>query len=428
MRHSFALWTLSLASVVLTAGCHMPLDSLQPLPCESNLNKPWVQPQTKVLPPAEMLAHPGPGVGGPGPGDLGGVQLASYSGGGGYGCGGGCGCGCGYGMGQPEASQIGFKGNDGMKIYWDVSSCGAFDSEPLVEPGRYNFPQGAIYRLKLTNVPGRAGVELYPTIELALATPRTEAFLAHNYIPFELTAEDFEQVLSGNFVTKVLYLPDAEHQDVVLAGGAETLVSTRLEPGKDPIIEAERRGSILAIIRLGNKDLQAPGGDMAGGGNGVMQASFHGALGHGSGVPCGACGMDGCGCGPGCGGGAAYGIPPSYVAGVTAPYYGMPMCGTPIGLPGPAHVPLGVPAGLETHTMTNWTHYSIPGPVHQVDVHVKQEPGLSYPTPVHKVVIVESTPTPPAVYQQPLVDRCQQAPGYDAGCGNCGNGNCGNGN
>ena len=84
--------------------------------------------------------------------------------------------------------------------------------------------------------------------------------MAHNFIPFELTAEDFEQVLSGNFVTKVLYLPDAEHQDVVLAG-AETLVSTRLEPGKDPIIEAERRGSILAIIRLGNKDLQAPGGE-----------------------------------------------------------------------------------------------------------------------------------------------------------------------
>ena len=39
--------------------------------------------------------------------------------------------------------------------------------------------------------------------------------------------------------------------------------------------------------------------------------------------------------------------PPGYVAGVTAPQYGMPMCGTPIGLAGPPHIPLGVPAGLQ---------------------------------------------------------------------------------
>ena len=41
----------------------------------------------------------------------------------------------------------------------------------------------------------------------------------------------------------------------------ETLVSTRLDPGIDPIVEADRRGSILAIVRLGNKDLELPGAD-----------------------------------------------------------------------------------------------------------------------------------------------------------------------
>ena len=73
------------------------------------------------------------------------------------------------------------------------------------------------------------------------------------------TPEDFDQVTSGNFVTKVLYLPDPAFQELALAG-VETLVSTRLEPGVDPIVEADRRGAILAIMRLGNKDLQAPGG------------------------------------------------------------------------------------------------------------------------------------------------------------------------
>ena len=85
--------------------------------------------------------------------------------------------------------------------------------------------------------------------------PRTEAFLAHNAIPVQFTPEDFDQVLSGNFVTKVIYLPDPEYQELALAG-VETLVSTRLDPGVDPIVEADRRGAILAIVRLGNKDLQ----------------------------------------------------------------------------------------------------------------------------------------------------------------------------
>ncbi len=390
MKYSVQVWTLFLASAALATGCALPYESQHPHVAKFET---VAQPATKVLPPACMLEHPGPGVDGPGPGVFGPGVMPPMM----------------YG-GAPDSSQIGFRGNEGMKVFWDVSSHGMFDSEPLIEPGRYNFPQGAIYRLKLTNVPGRAGVELYPTLELALATPRTEAFLAHNFIPFELTAEDFEQVLSGNFVTKVIYLPDAEHQEAVLAG-AETLVSTRLEPGKDPIVEAERRGSIMAIIRIGNKDLQAPGAESAEGG--IVQAGFHGTLGHGSGMPAG---CPTCGDGAGAGYMAAGGMPPGFVAGVTAPLYGMPMSGTPIGLPGPPHIPLGVPAGLEAHVITNHTHYSIPEPVHREEIDVEQKPGLAYPNPVHHVHIVEATPTPPAQFHQPLVDRHQDAPGYEDHC------------
>ena len=180
-----------------------------------------------------MLAHPGPGVDGPGPGVL------SY---------------------QPAippvaaASQIYFVGPEGLTVQWDVTAPGRFDSEQLVAPARYNFPQGAMYRLKLANIPGRPGVELFPTLEVGPAMPRTEAFLAHNAIPVEFTDEDFDQVMTGNFVTKVIYLPDPEFQELALAG-VGTLVSTRLDPGVDPIVEADRRGAIMAIVRLGNKDL-----------------------------------------------------------------------------------------------------------------------------------------------------------------------------
>jgi hypothetical protein len=239
---------MSLAAAL--TGCHIPANS--PFTGLAQL-RPTATPHTNVLPPAAMLHHPGPGVEGPGPGI---IHPASYeeslaaagaamAGGGMIGA-------------MAPTSQIGFVGPDGMQVRWDISMAGGFDSEPLVTPGRYDFPQGAIYRLKLTDIPGREGIELYPSLEVAPVTPRTAAYLAHNAVPFQLTEEDLDQVTTGNFVTKVVYLPDAEYQELAVAG-VETLVSTRLDPGVDPVVEADRRGSILAIIRIGNKDLQSPG-------------------------------------------------------------------------------------------------------------------------------------------------------------------------
>jgi hypothetical protein len=148
-----------------------------------------------------------------------------------------------------------------MKIGWQTTSGDGqrlYLPAQLTVPARYNFLQGYIYRLKLTDIPGRAGVTLYPTIEVAPSTPATDAYLTHNPIPIQFTAEDFDQVVDGgNFVTKVIYLPDPRYQELAIAG-VETLVSTRLEPGVDPILEADKRGTILLIVRLGAIDLEMP--------------------------------------------------------------------------------------------------------------------------------------------------------------------------
>jgi hypothetical protein len=142
----------------------------------------------------------------------------------------------------------------------------------LTVPARYNFQQGYIYRLKLTDIPGRPGLNLYPTVEVAPSTPATDAYLTHNPIPAQFTEEDFDQVTAGNFVTKVVYLPDPKYQELAIAG-VETLVSTRLEPGIDPILEADRRGTILMVIRLGAIDLEMPttGASVIAPGGPVMQ-------------------------------------------------------------------------------------------------------------------------------------------------------------
>lgn len=287
-------------------------------------------------------------------------------------------------MAPPQPSQVAFVGPDGMVVRWDVSMPGQFDSDPLVCPGRHNFMQAAIYRLKLINIPSRPGVELYPTLEVGPAVPRTAAFLAHNAIPAQFTEEDFDQVLSGNFVTKVIYLPDAEFQELASAG-IETLVSTRLDPGVDPIAEADKRGAILAVIRLGNKDLEMPG-EMPGG-DSVVPASYGMPTGDGSMQPIPAGGM---GAPVGMPTGAGWStIPQPYISGVTGPAYGMPSCATPIGLPGPPHIPLGYPAGLKKHTIKNHTRVSYPKPTKKIRIDVKEKPGVHYSRPVSHGRIVE---------------------------------------
>jgi hypothetical protein len=157
-------------------------------------------------------------------------------------------------------SQIAFVAPVGMKVGWETSMGAGqrtFMPAQLTVPGRYNFEQGAIYRLKITEVASHPGVPFYPTLEVAPSSSRTDPYLTHNAIPIEFTDEDFDQVSSGNFVSKVIYLPDPQHQELAIAG-VETLVSTRLDPGVDPIAEADRRGTILAIVRLGGIDLEMP--------------------------------------------------------------------------------------------------------------------------------------------------------------------------
>ena len=328
-------------------------------------------PVSHNLPPAQMLLEPGKGVGGPGPGVLSAASYASTVAGPADNVAASCGP---FASVAHQSIQVLFDDPESMFVYWDVSGVGLYDSAPNAVPFRQNFGQAGVYRLKLTDISGRPGVELYPTLEIGSVSSRTAAYLAHSAVPIRFTQEDFDQVIAGNFVTKVIYVPDPEFQELALAG-VDVLVSTRLDPGVDPIVEADRRGAILAILRVGNKDLEIPGGNSA-----VMA----GAMPPSAGGPQGGSG--------------------DYISGVTGPAYGMPSVGTPIGLPGPPHIPLGGPAGLRGYHVHNHTAMQIPGPTPKVNVHVKQKPGLTYPRPADKVFIKEQTIRPPHFNQQPPSD------------------------
>lgn len=340
---------------------------------------------TYQAPPPQMLNRPGPMVDGPGPGVLGMMapqKPRNYA---------------------TTTTQVRFLSPQGMHIGWKTPQGYAINQ--VVAPGRYNFGQGATFRLKLTHVPGREGLVLYPTLQVYPAHPTTDPYLAHNSVPIELTEEDLDQIESNNFVTKVIYLPDAEYQELAIAG-VETLVSTRLDPGVDPVAEADRRGTIMAVLRVGNMDLEMPG--QAGGQpndlppaeaaraarGGIQQTSYQAADGangqHVPPMPIAHSGQS-----------AAFGPMGPMIAGVgSAPGgpthggqpWGMPMTSTPIGLPGPPHLPYGRPASLKSHTVVNDTEMDLGKPVDHFVARVRHNPGLRMPHPVREVQYTENHP------------------------------------
>lgn len=335
-------------------------------------------------PPAAMMQRPGPMVDGPGPGVL--PMMAPPP-------------------QRPFAlttSQVRFVGPDGMKVGWQVPN--GYAENQLVAPARYNFVQGQTYRLKLAGIPGHEGLTIYPTLKVYPAHPNTEAYLSHNSLPLQINVEDLEQVEGNNFVTKVIYLPDARYQELAVAN-VETLVSTRLDPGVDPIQEADKMGTIMAVLEMGNLDLEMPnpvapqGTALNADGSEVQQvayrAAFDGEQGqmmppmpigpagqHVNGIP-NAMMMAGMG---------LQGQPAGPISGVNMPVWGMPTTGTPIGLPGPTHLPYGGPAGLKSHTVRNLTKTDIGKPVDHMLIDVEHEPGISLPHPVKYVNYKEKHP------------------------------------
>ncbi len=157
-----------------------------------------------------------------------------------------------------QRTSLKFVNPAGMKVTWQGPGGMFVEPAPFEAPAVYNFAQGGIYRLKLSGIPNRPGKMYYPTVEVYAATAKTVTYLSHSSVPLAFTDEDFEQVAAGNMVVKVIYLPDAAFQDLAVVGGADEVVSTRLEPGADPKAEANRRGTILAVITIGNIDLENP--------------------------------------------------------------------------------------------------------------------------------------------------------------------------
>ncbi len=109
---------------------------------------------------------------------------------------------------------------------------------------------GAVYRLRVTNVPLQAGIEVYPTVEVIdrIYPPVGQEFKFP--IPIELTQEELELAISGRFVTRVIYLEDPERA-VPVAREADEQAYFEVKEGDNPLEVADSLGRPVAILRMG---------------------------------------------------------------------------------------------------------------------------------------------------------------------------------
>jgi hypothetical protein len=109
---------------------------------------------------------------------------------------------------------------------------------------------GQVYRLRVTGIPLRPGMEVFPTIEVIdrLYAPRGQE--QRFPIIVELTEEDLSLALDGKFVTRVIYLEDPRSA-LPVAEDPTRQSWFEAGPKHDPLAVADQLGRPMAILRMG---------------------------------------------------------------------------------------------------------------------------------------------------------------------------------
>jgi hypothetical protein len=111
---------------------------------------------------------------------------------------------------------------------------------------------GAVYRLRVTNIPGAEALEVYPTIEVIDRLFPPVGMEGRFPITIDLAQDDLELALDGKFVTRVIYLEEPDDA-LPLAEGPRQQEAYQVTPGQNPLDVADRLGRPMAIVRLGGR-------------------------------------------------------------------------------------------------------------------------------------------------------------------------------
>ena len=130
------------------------------------------------------------------------------------------------------------------------------DQEGFVQPSARRIKLGmlisAVYRMKVTRIPDRPGIEVYPTVEVIdrMFPPPGQKWRFP--IPIEFTERELELAADGKFITRVIYLEDPDRASP-LPEDPKRQTYFEITPGTDPLVVADGLGKPVAIVRIGGR-------------------------------------------------------------------------------------------------------------------------------------------------------------------------------
>ncbi|MGA7500953.1 MAG: DUF11 domain-containing protein, partial [Isosphaeraceae bacterium] len=157
---------------------------------------------------------------------------------------------------DPKVQVVRFQGPSGLRVEVlapepSPAPIGDGDGDGIATVG---LQRGVGYRLRLSNITERPGVELFPVIEVVghLHRPR-EISPAKYPIRIVFTDEELWDVVDrGRLVTKVIYLEEPE-QAIPIKVSKDQIPVVTLNPTEQPLKVAEALGRVMAIVRIGGR-------------------------------------------------------------------------------------------------------------------------------------------------------------------------------
>ncbi|MBX3423581.1 MAG: hypothetical protein KF752_18650 [Pirellulaceae bacterium] len=146
-------------------------------------------------------------------------------------------------------TAVSIEGPPGLKV--GLARDGQFLA-PITAPVTTAMLVGATYRFRVTNIPYREGLELFPTLEV-IDRVYSPAGREHRFpIPVVLTEEDLELALDGALVTRVIYVEDS-HSAAPWTTLPGQQMTTDVSPRDNALHTADLLGRPVAILRIGSR-------------------------------------------------------------------------------------------------------------------------------------------------------------------------------
>ena len=111
---------------------------------------------------------------------------------------------------------------------------------------------GAVYRLRVTNIPGHVGEEIFPSIEVIDRLYPPSGRAAEFPIPVVLTEKELLRALLGTFITRVIYLEDPR-QAFPASELPDRQLTYDVPSNSNPIDLADQLGRPVLILRMGSR-------------------------------------------------------------------------------------------------------------------------------------------------------------------------------